>query len=146
MMYICQRTMPSVVQIMACRLISAKPLSEQCWHIVNQNLGNKFQWNLNQNTAIFIQENEFENIVCKNGSQFVSASVSGCNISAQHYIVDYIGPLCYRRGELIIPIGWASERVRRRGLDRLLDKRSHCSRGVWKLSIQEAHMAWDSLM
>ena len=51
--------------------------------------------------------------------------------------------LRYRRHELTIPLSWASERDRGRGSDRFLDKRSHCFRGVWKWSIQEA---WDSLV
>ena len=37
----------------------------QCWNIVNLNLRNKFQWNLRLNSYIFIQENAFENGVCK---------------------------------------------------------------------------------
>ena len=37
----------------------------QCWNIVNWTLGIKFQWNLNQNQYIFIQENAFENVVCE---------------------------------------------------------------------------------
>ena len=37
----------------------------QCWNIVNWTLGNKFQWNLNRNLNIFIQENAFENVVWK---------------------------------------------------------------------------------
>ena len=37
----------------------------QCWLITNQNLWNIFQWNLNANTGIFIQENALENAVCK---------------------------------------------------------------------------------
>ena len=36
----------------------------QCWFTVDWTHGNKFQWNFNQNTTLFIQENEFEN-VCK---------------------------------------------------------------------------------
>ena len=36
----------------------------QCWLIVNWTLRNKLQWNLNQNTKLFIRENSFEN-VCK---------------------------------------------------------------------------------
>ena len=39
---------------MACHLVGAKPLSEQCWNVVNLTLGNKFKWNLNQNTTLFI--------------------------------------------------------------------------------------------
>ena len=35
----------------------------QCWNIVNWTLTNKLQWNLNQNSCIFIQENAFENVV-----------------------------------------------------------------------------------
>ena len=33
--------------------------------IVNWNLRNKFQWNINQNPYIIIQENPFENVVWK---------------------------------------------------------------------------------
>ena len=47
---------------MACRLFDTKPL---WWRIINSPIGSKFQWNLNQNTMIFILENEFKNIVCK---------------------------------------------------------------------------------
>ena len=35
------------------------------WVIVNWTLRNKFQWNFNQNTEIFIHENASENIICK---------------------------------------------------------------------------------
>ena len=35
----------------------------QWWNIVNWILGNKLQWNFNQNVDIFIQENAFENVV-----------------------------------------------------------------------------------
>ena len=37
----------------------------QCWYIVNWTLGNKLQWNFNQNSYIFIQENAFENVIWK---------------------------------------------------------------------------------
>ena len=37
----------------------------QCWNIVNWTLGNKIRWNFNQNSNIFIEENMFENAVCK---------------------------------------------------------------------------------
>ena len=39
----------------------------QCGRIVNWSLGNIFQWNLNPNYIIFIQEDAIENIVCQNG-------------------------------------------------------------------------------
>ena len=37
----------------------------KCWNIVNSNLRNNLQWTLNRNSYISIQENVFENIVCK---------------------------------------------------------------------------------
>ena len=37
----------------------------QCWDIVNWTIRNKFQWNFIRNSFIFIQENAFENVVCK---------------------------------------------------------------------------------
>ena len=37
----------------------------QCWNIVNWTLVNNLQWNFNRNSSIFIQENAFENVVCK---------------------------------------------------------------------------------
>ena len=37
----------------------------QCWVIVNWTLRNKHQWNLNQNTNIFIHKNASEKIVCE---------------------------------------------------------------------------------
>ena len=40
----------------------------QCSNIVNWTLRNKLQWNLNRNSYSFIQENVFENVVCKMAS------------------------------------------------------------------------------
>ena len=37
----------------------------QCWNIVNWTLWNKFQWNFNRNSKIFIHENEIESVVCE---------------------------------------------------------------------------------
>ena len=56
-----------------------------CWLIVDWAIGNKFQWNLNWNIPIFIQENQFENVIhnmaailslplCVNSSMVVSES------------------------------------------------------------------------
>ena len=50
---------------MACRLDGDKPLTEPMPNIDNCTPENKFQWNLNQNSYIFIQENAFENVVWK---------------------------------------------------------------------------------
>ena len=37
----------------------------QCWNNINWTLRNKLQWNLNQNSYIFIQENAFDNVLWK---------------------------------------------------------------------------------
>ena len=37
----------------------------RCWHIVNWTLRNKFQWNDDTSSYFFIQENVFEDAVCK---------------------------------------------------------------------------------
>ena len=55
----------ALVQIMACRLFGTKPLSKQCWVIVNWTLRNKLQWSFNPNIKLLIQENVPENIVCE---------------------------------------------------------------------------------
>ena len=57
----------SLVQIIACRLVwsATSHYLNRCWNIVNSTLRNRFQWNLNQNSYIFIQENLFENVVWK---------------------------------------------------------------------------------
>ena len=76
--YMCHKTKPPLGQIMACRLIGAKPLPEvlnQCWFIVNWTLRNKHQWNSNRKTKFFIHKNSF-GTVCGNGCHFlVSASM-----------------------------------------------------------------------
>ena len=58
------QTTPSLVQIMAwCLFLGSSHYLNQCWHVVNWTLENKFLWNLNPNSNIFIQENVFENVV-----------------------------------------------------------------------------------
>ena len=47
----------------------------ECCNIVNRSLKNKPQWNFNLNSNIFIQENAFKSVVCKNGGHLVSAPV-----------------------------------------------------------------------
>ena len=50
---------------MACRLVAPSHYLNQCWNIVNFSVRNKLQWNVNQNTYIFSQENIFENAICE---------------------------------------------------------------------------------
>ena len=50
---------------MACRLFGAKPLSQPMLGYCQLNPQEQLQWNYNQNTEIFIEENAFENIVCE---------------------------------------------------------------------------------
>ena len=44
---------PLLVEIMACRLVGAKPLSEPMLEYFNSNLRNKLQWNIKRNSYIF---------------------------------------------------------------------------------------------
>ena len=37
----------------------------QCWHIANQSLRKKSQWNLYQNRWLFVDQNAFVTVVCK---------------------------------------------------------------------------------
>ena len=37
----------------------------ECWIVVNWKLKNKLKWNIERNFYIFIQENAFQNVVCK---------------------------------------------------------------------------------
>ena len=54
---------PSLVQIMQWFVASSAPThcQNQSWLFINWTHGNKFQWNLNLNFIIFIQQNAFEN-------------------------------------------------------------------------------------
>ena len=55
----------SSVQVMACRLLDAKPLHEPMLTYCQLNPQEPLQWNSNQNTKIFIYENASENIACE---------------------------------------------------------------------------------
>ena len=50
---------------MACRLVAPSHYLNQCRNIVNFTDRNKLQWNVNQYTYIFSQENTFENAICE---------------------------------------------------------------------------------
>ena len=66
--YMHQWTGSALVQIMACHLFGANishHYLNRCSHIVNWSLMNKPQWNFNQNTTFFIDENAFQNAVCE---------------------------------------------------------------------------------
>ena len=59
---------------------------KQCWNIVNWTLGNKFQWNFSRNSNIFIEENTFENVVCK--MLFISSRPQCVNIMIMETLSD----------------------------------------------------------
>ena len=71
--HICVNKLRHHVQVMACRLFGAKSLPESC--IENWSPGNKFQWKLNRNSIIFIQENAIENVVRQIGDHFVQVEM-----------------------------------------------------------------------
>ena len=55
----------ALVQIMVRRLFGTEPLSEPRLGYCQLIPRNKLQWNFNQNSIFFIQENTFENVVCE---------------------------------------------------------------------------------
>ena len=57
----------ALLQIMACRLFCAKPLSEPMLEYchLNGTIRNTLQWNFNHNTKLVIHKNASENIVCE---------------------------------------------------------------------------------
>ena len=58
--YVRQRIGLALVQIMACRLFGAEPLSKSVLVIVDSTPNNKLIWNFWQNTKLFIHENTSE--------------------------------------------------------------------------------------
>ena len=54
----------SLVQTTTWRLVPSHYLNH-CWNIVTWTLRNKFQWNLNRTSCIFMHENTFGNVVRK---------------------------------------------------------------------------------
>ena len=63
--YMCQLIESALVQIMACRLFGAKPLSKPMLDYRQLDPWDKIQWNFNQTTKISIHENASDNIVCE---------------------------------------------------------------------------------
>ena len=57
-----------------------------CWNIVNWALRNKFQWNFNRNSNIFIQENALENVVCEMASILFRPQCVNSSITSLHSI------------------------------------------------------------
>ena len=67
----------ALVQIMACRLFGAKPLSKpECWDNVNWTLRNKLQWNPNQNLKKNHQRKCIRKYRRRNGGHFVQRMMS----------------------------------------------------------------------
>ena len=60
--HICVSKLTIIDSEMACH---RRHYLNQCWNIVNSTSRNKILWNLNRNSYVFIQDNAFENIVCK---------------------------------------------------------------------------------
>ena len=69
--YMCQRITSALVQIMACHLFGAKPLSKPMLAYCQLDHRNKLQRNFNQNTKIFIHEKCIWKYQLQNGNHFV---------------------------------------------------------------------------
>ena len=66
--HICVGKISSLGHIMACLLVGAKPLSNQCRNSVNWNLMNKLQINFGWNSIIFMTKNWLDNVICEMAS------------------------------------------------------------------------------
>ena len=71
---------------MAYPIVGAKPLSEPMLEFVDWTVMNMFQWHLNRNAYIFIQENAFQNVVCK-----MAAVCLGLNVLIQSQRASSVG-------------------------------------------------------
>ena len=72
----CVNSSPPSAAYMRQRTSAPRHYPNQCWRIVNYTPGNKFQWNKNRNSIIFIQVNAIRYIVCQNGYYFVQGEMS----------------------------------------------------------------------
>ena len=63
--YMHQQNKPSLIQIMVCRLLGAKPLSEPMLGHCNRITGKMVQWNFDKDSNIFIWETSFQNFFGK---------------------------------------------------------------------------------
>ena len=63
--YMHHQSRSSLVQIMACRLVSAKPLSEPILEYFQLDDEEQISVKSYQNSNIFIQQNAFKNVVCE---------------------------------------------------------------------------------
>ena len=58
----------------------------KCWLIVDWTLRNKLQWNMNQNTNIFLQGNAFKNVTCKLAAIMSRPQCINCSLITADFI------------------------------------------------------------
>ena len=75
----------SLVQMMACRLDDAKPLSEPILNTINWTPRNTFQWIFFLNSKVFFHENALENVVCEMAAIFVSVLIMSWQRPTLHF-------------------------------------------------------------
>ena len=63
--------------------------------IVNWTIGNKLQWTFNRNLNIFIQENAFENVVCKMASICLDLNVLKAVQKSDFELTKYISKISH---------------------------------------------------
>ena len=118
-LYAVKSTKKSLVQIMACHLFGAKPLSKPMLiYFVSWTLRNQLQWNFNPNTKIFIEENAFENIIWKWWPLCIglNALFHLCRTGATFIATEHPGPAQFRVGwppRVVVPIYWNSQSASR---------------------------------
>ena len=110
-------------------MFGAKPLTTQCWFIVNWILKITLQWNSYQNIIIFIQRKTSENVICNMVAIFRDPNVKIalqpcdsipdflqsltdrsldwiCMSGASHQLIDWAPPVLECAYSLCVGFGW----------------------------------------
>ena len=87
--YMRQWIVPAFVEIMVVACMARSHYLNQSWIIINWTIGNTLQWNSNQNTKFFIQENASENIACHYNDIIMTTMASQITSLMNIYLIVY---------------------------------------------------------
>ena len=100
--FVRQYNIPTLLHIMTRHLVTwwvPSHYLNQCGNIVNWTLRNKLQWNFNQNSYIFIQQNAFEKVICEivailSGPQCVNSIMMRVSFAWQGVMYHVLRTVC----------------------------------------------------
>ena len=90
-----QWTRSTLVQVMVPHLFGANPLPEPILVYCQLDPWNKFQWNLNRNSIISIQENAFDNFVGQNGDHFLQGEMIKVSLVGLGLYINKLKYVCH---------------------------------------------------